>query len=300
MANSPAGKPTTWISGRSERSQRRGARRSASAGVLFSVRRAKSIKRHAVDGPLWPAYLCFALAGGADLPGAPRDESLHLAGRAVLHELLFEDLVDLTVFVGVLDLPAALLLAPVGELAAAAAGRVDAHVAGAESEIARPGGARVEVLVRAVVARHDDHGAHVPVALDHVGAVFLGPDEREARRAAQEQKVRARAVAVGLFVGADGEFRYMVLGVVVGHLEHGVDAAGAPLLPSIDLHVGRVGDEVRLPSPPGVELALAAEVILLAGVAARELVVVVEDEIVVLEQAHHRRRVCHGDVAAGR
>src|ERR1051326_4777275 len=128
----------------------------------------------------------LALARRADLPPAPPPETLHAAGRAVLFEILLENLVDFPVLVAVLDLPAALFLAPVGELAAAAARRIGAQVAGAERQIARARRAGVEVLVRAVVARHDDHRAHLPVALDHVGAVFLGPDERKARSAAEQ------------------------------------------------------------------------------------------------------------------
>jgi hypothetical protein len=45
------------FSGRSKRSQMQGARRLASAGVLFSVRRAKPIERNAADGPFSAACL---------------------------------------------------------------------------------------------------------------------------------------------------------------------------------------------------------------------------------------------------
>src|SRR5690242_12516217 len=92
--------------------------------------------------------LRLALARRADLARAPRHERLHAAGRAVPFEILLENLVDFPVLVAVLDLPAALFLAPVGEFAAAAARRIGAQVAGAERQIARAGRAGVEVLVR--------------------------------------------------------------------------------------------------------------------------------------------------------
>ncbi len=60
--------------------------------------------------------LGFSLARGADFPGAPWDERLHLARCAVGLEIFFKDLVDLLFFVRVLDLPAALLDALVGAI----------------------------------------------------------------------------------------------------------------------------------------------------------------------------------------
>src|SRR3990170_2975176 len=104
-------------------------------------------------------------------------------------------------------------------------------------------------------------------------------------------------MAVALLVGAYGELGDVILRVVVGHLQHGIDAAGAPLLPSIQQHVRGVGDEVRLPDPSLEELALAAEVVLLARIAAAEYEIAVEYEFVVPEEAHHGRRVGYGDVA---
>ncbi|MGH7767122.1 MAG: hypothetical protein ACREQP_06680, partial [Candidatus Binatia bacterium] len=56
--------------------------------------------------------LGFALARGADLARTPWYKRFHLARRAVFLELLLEDLVDLAVFVAVLDLPTALLETP--------------------------------------------------------------------------------------------------------------------------------------------------------------------------------------------
>src|SRR5262245_42634909 len=109
--------------------------------------------------------------------------------------------------------------------------------------------------------------------------------------------MRARAVAVRFFIGPDGKLGNMAFGIVFGHLEHGVDTAGTPLLPAVEQHVRRVGDEVGFPDAPGVELALAAEIIVLARVAAAEHVIAVKDKIIVAKQAHHWRRVGYRDVA---
>src|SRR5215813_6984050 len=52
--------------------------------------------------------LRISFARRSHLTGAPGDKRFHFARRAVGFEFLFEDLVDLAVFVLVLDLPAAL------------------------------------------------------------------------------------------------------------------------------------------------------------------------------------------------
>ena len=85
--------------------------------------------------------------------------------------------------------------------------------------------------------------------------------------------------------------------VFCGQLEHDVDAAGAAFLPAVKRHVDRVGDEVRLPDALRVQLALAAEVGVLAAEAVRKRVGVVEDEIDVVELPQHRRRVRDRDIA---
>ena len=90
----------------------------------------------------------------------------------------------------------------------------------------------------------------------------------------------AGAVPVRLLVGADRELRDMRADRVVGDLEADVDAAGAALLVLLQLHVVDVGDEIALPEPAEVQLALAGEVVLLAAEAVLEGKVVVEDEVV--------------------
>src|SRR5207247_3032298 len=62
-------------------------------------------------------------------------------------------------------------------------------------------------------------------------------------------------------------------------------------------HVRGVGDEVGFPYPSLEELALAAEVVFLAGIAAAECEIAIEYEFIVPKQAYHRRRIGHGDVA---
>ncbi len=68
--------------------------------------------------------------------------------------------------------------------------------------------------------------------------------------------MRAGPVAMRFLVGADGKLGDMALGIVVGHLEHRVDAAGAALLPAVEQHVGRIGDEVGFPHAPVKSLPL--------------------------------------------
>ena len=73
-------------------------------------------------------WLGFSLARGADFPGAPGDERLHLTRCAVVLEVFFKDLVYLVVFVPVLDLPTTFLNAPVGEIPTTTPGRVQALI----------------------------------------------------------------------------------------------------------------------------------------------------------------------------
>src|SRR5205807_3774150 len=95
------------------------------------------------------------------------------------------------------------------------------------------------------------------VAGPHVGVAL----------AAEEDDVVARAVAVVLLVRADRELAHVRHHRVVRELEADVLPAGAALLPFLELEAADVGDEVRLPHAPGVQGALAVEV-LLATVAA--------------------------------
>src|SRR5919109_2793531 len=104
-------------------------------------------------------------------------------------------------------------------------------------------------------------------------------------------------MAVSLLVRAYRELGHVAFGIVAGHLQHRVDSAGAPFLPSVQQHVRRVRDEVGLPDPSLEELALAAEVVLLARIPGAEHVIAIEYEFAVPKQAHHGRRVGHGDVA---
>ena len=98
-----------------------------------------------------------------------------------------------------------------------------------------------------------------------------------------------------LLVRANGELRDVIPHVVLAHAQAHVDAASATLLPAVERHIGRVGDEIRVPDPLVVERA-TVEVVLVAGVAGVEHRRAVEHEVLVPEQPHHRRRVRRGDV----
>src|SRR5262245_33387 len=111
--------------------------------------------------------------------------------------------------------------------------------------------------------------------------------------------MRAGAMAVGLLVSANRELRDVTLGVVVGHLQHRIDTASAPLLPSVQKHVGGVGNKVRLPYPAVVELAVTAEVVFFTGIAAAKTKIAIENKFAVAKQPHHRRRIGHRDVTSG-
>src|SRR5262249_38245198 len=111
--------------------------------------------------------------------------------------------------------------------------------------------------------------------------------------------MRTGAMAVGLLVSANRKLGGVTLGVVIGHLQHGVNTAGAPLLPPVQKHVGGVGNKVRLPYPAVVELAITAEVVFFPGIAAAKPEIAIENKFAVPKQPHHRRRVGHRDVTGG-
>src|SRR5262245_19231670 len=111
--------------------------------------------------------------------------------------------------------------------------------------------------------------------------------------------MRAGAMAVGLLVSANRKLGDVTLGVVVGHLQHRIDTASAPLLPSIQKHVGGVSNEVRLPYPAIVELAVAAEVVFFTGIAAAKMEIAIENKFAVPKQPHHRRCIGHCNITSG-
>src|SRR5262249_35465312 len=175
----------------------------------------------------------------------------------------------------------------------------DPHIAGTQREIARAGRAGVKVLVDAVVAWDLDHRAELPGALDDVGAIFLCPSARLAPVATDTYRMLAVYIADGLLVSGYVNVGDVTLGVVIGHLQRGVDTAGAPLLPPVQKHVGGVGNKVLLPYPAVVELAVTAEVVFFTGIAAAKPEIAIENKFAVPKQPHHRRRVGHRDVTGG-
>jgi hypothetical protein len=84
----------------------------------------------------------------------------------------------------------------------------------------------------------------------------------------------------------------------VGEHEHDVGAAGAAVAPGFELDCREVGDEIRLPHVVAGthrdEVALAGEILLLAG-ALDEIELGAEHEGLVVEGVHHHRQVGGGD-----
>src|SRR5262249_14416075 len=109
----------------------------------------------------------------------------------------------------------------------------------------------------------------------------------------------AGAMAVGLLVSANRKLGDVTLGVVVGHLQHRIDAAGAPLLPSVQKHVGGAGNEARIPYPRILVLALTTDVVFFPGIAAAKREIAMENKFAVPKQPHHRRRVGHRNITGG-
>src|SRR5207249_1169572 len=101
----------------------------------------------------------------------------------------------------------------------------------------------------------------------------------------------AWAVAMSFFVSPNWEFRNVALSIVARHLQHGIDPTGAPLLPSVEQHIRRIGNEIGLPDAPVEKLTFAAKVIFFIGIAAAKHIITVKYEFAVTEQSHHGRRV---------
>src|SRR5215471_11650690 len=109
----------------------------------------------------------------------------------------------------------------------------------------------------------------------------------------------AGAMAVRLLVSANRKLGDVTLGVVVGHLQHRIGTAGAPLFPPVQKHVGGVGNEVRLPYPAIVELAVTAEVVFFTGIASAKREIAIENKFAVPKQPHHRRCIGYRNITSG-
>src|SRR5438093_2403470 len=165
----------------------------------------------------------FALAGSCP------ERVLHRHFCAVAGAFALEQLDDVRVLVLVLDLPAALFLAHVGAVAILGV----AYHQGTEGvgEVAGGLGAAVEVLVVLTVPGREDR-AFLP--RDLLFLLASVPEERIAD-AAQDDDLRARPVLVGLLVGAGWELAHVGRHRVAGHDEEHVAAAGAALIPLLEL-----------------------------------------------------------------
>src|SRR5205823_4084223 len=166
----------------------------------------------------------------------------------------------------------------------------------AKHEIGGRGITDVEVLVQPKprAGAGQIEAALLPIALDASLLVALHEDES---LALDDKEVCAGIVPVGLLVGADLEAGDVRVDHAAGQHEEGVGAATAALLPLPELHLADVGDEVSLPEAATVELALAAEVITLTGVAVGEREWIIEDEILVQPLPHQPRQIGHREIA---
>src|ERR1041385_8471736 len=254
--------------------------------------------RHRARRLLCSGYFHSALTCFRGNPlAAARVMLAHAAYRAGLAHGLLEVAVNLRILVVIIDLRAALLYIGVGR--AVAVGKPHeaiAPAAPAKRQVTCRHRAGVEVLVEPLVRRHDD-APLPPVNAPHI--LSLGPEDRVAL-SAEDDDVRARAVAVTLLVSADREFGDVAAHRLAGEVELHVRAAGAALAVIPQRRGMRVGDEVGGHEEAAKDLAFAAEIIVDLGIeAVGELVVVVEDEIEIVEQVHHETAVRYGEVARG-
>ena len=150
-----------------------------------------------------------------------------------------------------------------------------------QRQVARAGGAQVEVLVEHHLRRHE-HAAVLPVVA--LGLLAFPPEQRETLPL-DDDDVEAGPVAVGLFVGPYRELGDVRRHGAVAHLQKDVLAARAALLPLLEVERAGVRDEVGLPDAAGMLRALAGEEVRPPVEAVHEVVGRVEDELLVVEQA---------------
>jgi hypothetical protein len=217
-------------------------------------------------------------------------ELVHVGRQVVLRQRFLKARTHQFAFVGVVDLVAADTGGDPGLGHALGVADRDAFVF--EGEIAARRGAGVEMLVPPHVGRHD-HGADLP----RVVARFfpVGPHQGIAF-ARQDDDMRAGAVTVALFIGADGELRDMRVHRAFGEVEADMPAAGAAFLGLDQRQVDRVGHKVRH-QLEAVGFRLGGEIVRLAVEAALEIVGRVEDEFRVFVDVHRRRHVGDRDEA---
>src|SRR3989338_1349133 len=119
--------------------------------------------------------------------------------------------------------------------------------------------------------------------------------------------MRPRPVAMGLFVGADGEFRDVTGSGVFGQLKFNVVSPGPALAVIHQLEVAHIRHEVGLPNIARklkalivscMEEPLAVKVTISAIEPVLEREVIVEDEVQVVQEVDHRWR--GGDCQAAR
>src|SRR3990170_96732 len=196
---------------------------------------------------------------------------------------------DLSILVLVFDLCAALFEAYVHWRVAVNDGEAIAPAIPTQRQVTSGLGPGIKMLVKPLVWRNHN-ASRLPVRPNHLAV--LGPKQRIALPA-EDGHVGPGAVAMGLFISADGKFRDMSAHDVAGKIEVDVFPACAPFFPVVELKVPRVRNEIdrHLASP---ELPFAAEILIVLGQkAVGKGEIVVENEIEVMKDIHHERRVGH-------
>ena len=167
---------------------------------------------------------------------------------------------DLSILVLVFNLCAALFEADVHRRVAVNDGEAIAPAIPTQRQVASGLGPGIEMLVKPLIWRNHN-ASRLPVRPNHLAV--LGPKQRIALPA-QDGHVGSGAVAMGLFISADGKFRDVSAHDVAGKIEVDVFSAGAAFFPFVELKVPRIGNEIdrHLAAP---ELAFAAEVFVVLG-----------------------------------
>ena len=219
-------------------------------------------------------------------------ELVHVGRQVIFGQRVLETRAHAGALVGIVDLIAA---DPCRDPGLGHALRVtNCYAFVLESEIAGRRGTSIEMLVPPHVGRHD-HGADFPWVI--VRFFPVGPHQRIAL-ARQYDDMRARPMAVALFVGADRELRDMRVHRAFGEVEADVPSAGAAFLGLDQRQVDRIGHEIG-DQLEAVGFRLSGEIVGFAVEAALEIVGRVEDEFWVFVDVHSRRHVGHRDEARG-
>ena len=157
-----------------------------------------------------------------------------------------------------------------------------------KSKVSCGGLARVEVLVKPHVGWHN-HGAHFPIVL---ARLFAFRPHQAVAFTAQNNHVRARAVAMGLFVGTYRKLRDVAVHGATRHVEANVSAARTALFGTDEWQVDGIGHKIGFQQQTFL-LALATEVIWLAIEAIGKVVLCVEHKVQIFVQVNDGWAIGH-------